>query len=85
MAKTTRQARARRLNAAHSLLLDHRVLLRQIEEALSFYDSDDGHNDLILFGVRAEATRLARAFDELFPLGPPTPAKFTFRKRKARG
>ena len=40
------------------LLAEYRFLVRQVIQALGVYDSDDGHNDLVLAGVVAESKRL---------------------------
>jgi len=55
---------------ALNLVVEYRILVRQIQESLETYDSDDGHNDLVLAGITAEAKRLESAFERIWPRRP---------------
>lgn len=46
------------LKRARDAATELRILVSRILEALEFYDSDDGHNDLVLAGAVAEKKRI---------------------------
>ena len=51
---------------ARPLVLSYRILVGQIVQALESYDSDDGHNDLVLAGIVSEMKRLEDEYDTVF-------------------
>lgn len=55
------------MTKAQLLVLDCRRVIGNAIQSLESYDSDDGHNELVLAGLTAEAKRLEDAYDELWP------------------
>ena len=62
MAKQERTAREARLLLAATEL---RILVGSVVEALGFYDSDDGHNDIVLAGIASEFNRIEDTYEDV--------------------
>lgn len=69
MSKQKRATRGTRLSKRYSKLSyaasELRILLGSVIEALEHYDSDDGHNALVMAGVTAEYKRIEDAYEDV--------------------